>query len=140
MDINKFAELSASVKHIYSVTPDVYNSFKQCSGDLNLLHTSEKFAHEKGFPRVVMYGNILNAFVSHFVGMLLPIPDVMIQSQEISFHRPVFLGDEIELEASAYQVSEAVGAIVYKLRFRRLVTDGKPELVAKGQVQVGLLK
>ena len=96
------------------------------------------FAIEKGFASQVMYGNILNAFISHFVGMLLPTRDVMIQSQDISFHKPVFLNDDIQLDASVETVSEAVNIIEYKLKFRR-ITEGKPELVAKGHVQIGLL-
>ena len=71
--------------------------------------------------------------------MLLPAKELMIQSQDISFHKPVFLNDEIQLESEIDIVSEAVNIINYKLKFRRLA-DGKPELVAKGHVQVGLLK
>jgi len=85
-----------------------------------------------------MYGNILNAFISHFVGMLLPSREVMIQSQDINFHKPVYLNDEIQLEARIEQVSEAVNIIIYKLKFRRM-HEGKTELVAKGHVQIGLL-
>lgn len=93
---------------------------------------------KKGFTGKVMYGNILNAFVSHFVGMLLPARDVMILSQDISFHKPVYLGDDIQLEARVETVSTAVNTIEYKLKFRRLGA-GKPEMVAKGHVQIRLL-
>lgn len=66
-----------------------------------------------------MYGNILNAFVSHFVGMLLPSREVTIQLRDISFHKPVFLNDEIHLEASIDTIYyETVNIINYKLRFR----------------------
>ena len=86
-----------------------------------------------------VYGNILNAFVSHFVGMLLPSREVMIQTQDINFHKPVYLNDEILLEASIETVSEAVNIINYKLKFRRVKEGEKPELIAKGHVQIGLL-
>lgn len=139
MKIKQLAELSSQIKHIYQVTPDVYFSFQRCSNDFNPLHTDVAFAKKNGFDQCVMYGNILNAFVSHYVGMLLPIREVMIQSQDISFHRPVFMGDWIELEGSVETVSEAVNIIVYKLRFRRVKEGVKSELVAKGHVQIGLL-
>ena len=139
MDINQLAELSAQIKHTYQVTPDVYFSFQRCSGDFNPLHTDAAFAGEKGFPECVMYGNILNAFISHFVGMLLPTREVMIQSQDISFNKPVYLNDVIELEGVVETVSEAVNIIEYKLKFRRIKVGAKPELVAKGHVQIGLL-
>ncbi len=138
MDINQLAEKSAHIEHTYIVTPDVYYSFQRCSNDYNPLHTDALFAKSKGFDKCVMYGNILNGFVSHFVGMLLPTRDVMIQSQDISFHKPVFLNDEIQLEAVVDTVSEAVNIINYKLKFRRIGGD-KKEIVAKGHVQIGLL-
>ena len=139
MTIQQLAELSANIKHTYKVTPEVYYSFQRCSNDYNPLHTDTTFAVERGFKEPVMYGNILNAFVSHFVGMLLPTREVIIQSQDINFHKPVYLNDEIELEAGIDAVSEAVSIICYKLRFRRN-KEGETELVAKGHVQIGLIR
>lgn len=82
MTILELAEKSQQIEHTYRVDQYVYYAFQQCSKDYNPLHTDKQFAESKGFPSCVMYGNILNAFVSHFVGMLLPTREVMIQSQE----------------------------------------------------------
>ncbi len=138
MNIKELEQKTKCIKYTYKVTPDVYYGFQRCSNDFNPLHTDTMFANEKGFPEQVMYGNILNAFISHFIGMLLPSREVMIQSQDISFHKPFYLNDEIQLEASVEMVSEAVNVVVYKLRFSRVSGD-KLELVAKGHVQIGLL-
>ena len=138
MTITELAEQTAQLAHAYKVTPEVYESFQRCSQDMNPLHTDEAFAQEKGFEGCVMYGNILNAFISHFIGMCLPTPHVMIQSQDISFHKPVFLNDAIILNASIDTVSEAVNVISYKLKFYKMTASGK-QLVAKGHVQIGLL-
>ena len=138
MTIRELEKQTKSISHTYRVTPDVYYSFQRCSNDFNPLHTDEMYASRKGFNGQVMYGNILNAFISHFVGMLLPSREVMIQSQDISFHKPVYLNDEIQLEAGIDTVSEAVNIINYKLKFRR-IAEGQSELVAKGHVQIGLL-
>lgn len=138
MTITELAEKTASLSHVYQVTPEVYDSFQRCSQDMNPLHTDEAFAQAKGFRGCVMYGNILNAFISHFVGMCLPTPHVMIQSQDINFHKPVFLNDEITLEAGIDTVSEAVNIINYKLKFYKTTDTGR-QLVAKGHVQIGLL-
>ena len=139
MTITQFAEQSAHITYTYQVTQEVYNSFQQCSSDYNPLHTDPAFASSKGFASVVMYGNILNAFVSHFVGMLLPVREVMIQSQDICYQKPVYLNHEIILVSSIDTISEAVNIIQYKLKFMRM-KDGKRESVAKGHVQIGLLK
>lgn len=139
MTISELAEKSANIQYTYKVTSEVYYSFQRCSNDYNPLHTDEVFAERKGFDGRVMYGNILNTFISHFVGMLLPYREVMIQTQDINFHKPVYLNDEILLEAGIDTVSEAVNIINYKLKFRRIKNGAKPELVAKGHVQIGLL-
>ena len=44
----------------FVVTEVVYNTFQQCSHDMNRLHTDEAYAQAKGFRDKVMYGNILN--------------------------------------------------------------------------------
>lgn len=138
MIISELAEQTTQLSNTYKVTPEVYKSFQCCSKDMNSLHTDESFARRKGFTGCVMYGNILNAFISHFVGMCLPTPYVMIQAQDISFHKPVFLNDEIVLQAAIDTVSEAVNIIKYKLKFYRTTETGR-QLVAKGHVQIGLL-
>lgn len=138
MTIKDLEEKTRSITYTYRVTSDIYFSFQRCSGDFNPLHTDKMFANDKGFSDRVMYGNILNAFVSHFVGMLLPSREVIIQSQDISFHKPVYLNDELQFEARIDMVSEAVNVINYKFKFRRN-TGESSELVAKGHVQIGLL-
>ena len=134
MTIQELVTQSNNIIHTYYVTPEVYTAFQLVSGDFNPLHIDYEFAVRKGFKEKVMYGNILNAFVSHFVGMLLPSKDVMILSQDINFHKPVYLNDEITLKASIDEVSEAVGYISYKLVFCR-----NKERVAKGHVQISVL-
>lgn len=137
-----FKELVEKSQHIevrYKVTPEVYYSFQRMCNDYNPLHTDEAFAKKKGFSGRVMYGNILNGMVSHFVGMALPSRNVMIQTQDIAFRKPVYLNDEILLKSEIETVSDAVEIINYKLKFYTLGGE-KPQLVASGHVQIGILK
>ena len=138
MNVIEFVEKSNLVECFFEVTPKVYQSFQICSGDMNPLHTDEVFARQKGFTSCVMYGNILNAFVSFFVGMMLPIKDVMIQAQDINYRKPVFLNDKIRMVATIDSVSEAVNVVIYKYKFYR-ITEPKDVLVANGHVQIGLI-
>lgn len=138
MVFQEFVEKSQALEITYHVTREVYNAFQKCSNDMNPLHTQKDFANKKGFPECVMYGNILNAFVSHFVGMALPSPDVMIQTQDIQFRKPVFLDDTITIKATPEDVSEAVEIVNFKLKFYR-PAGKKIELVATGHVQIGMI-
>jgi acyl dehydratase len=132
MELNVFDK---EYHHCFVVTKSVYDAFQKCSDDFNPLHTNEKYAKTKGFPQCVMYGNILNGFVSYFVGMMLPIPDVIIHSQDIVFKNPVFMNDELAFTAKVEDISEAVKVVIFKFDFRN--QTGK--VVAKGHVQIGII-
>jgi acyl dehydratase len=138
MNIRELEEGSRSISHTYKVTPDVYYSFQRCSNDYNPLHTDALFAKSKGFDKPVMYGNILNAFLSHFVGMLLPTREVMILSQNILFQNPLFLNDEITFESKIDKFSPTVNFIDYKFKFCRIKND-KKVLIANGHIQIKML-
>ena len=132
MDLSIF---NKDYQHKFVVSQAVYEAFQQCSGDYNPLHTKLEFAKAKGFPQCVMYGNILNGFVSYFIGMLLPTQEVIIHSQDIVFKNPVFLNDELDFTAKVEVISEAVNTVIFKYTFRN--AGGK--IVAKGHVQIGVI-
>lgn len=121
--------------HVFVVNETVYTAFQQGTGDHNPLHTNQEFAKSKGFPECVMYGNILNGFLSYFIGMMLPTQDVIIHSQDIAFKNPVFMNDELQFTAKVDDISEAVKAVIFKYAFRN--NSGK--VVAKGHIQIGLI-
>jgi acyl dehydratase len=132
MDLSIFDK---DYRHQFVVSQAVYDSFQQCSGDKNPLHTNVKFACAKGFPEKVMYGNILNGFISYFVGMMLPNPDVIIHSQDILFKNPVFLNDVLDFSAKVDDISEVINTVIFKYVFKK--TDGT--IVARGHVQIGII-
>ena len=132
MDLSIFDK---EYQHKFVVTQAVYDGFQQCSGDFNPLHTNQDFAKGKGFPQCVMYGNILNGFVSYFIGMLLPSQEVIIHSQDIMFKNPVFLNDELEFTAKVEDISEVVNTVIFKYAFR----NAAGKLVARGHVQIGVI-
>ncbi len=121
--------------HIFVVNENIYNDFQKCSNDLNPLHTNKKFAIRKGFLDKVMYGNILNAFLSYFVGELLPTKEVIIHSQKIDFKKPVYLNDKLLFEAKVSGVYESVNAIEFKYKFFK----SDRQIAAKGLIQIGVI-
>jgi acyl dehydratase len=120
------------ISHQFSINSDIYKGFKKTFKDENILHTNEEYAQEKGFREKVMHGNILNGFISFFVGELLPDKNILIQKQEISFHKPVYLNDNLIFEAILSEVYESVNSFVFKFKFKN-----ESGLVAKGKVQIG---
>ena len=127
--------LNDKFTQIFAVNESVYNGFLHIFKDTNPLHTNEQFAAEYGFSGRVMYGNILNGFLSYFIGVCLPVKNVIIHSQDIQFKNPVYLNDQLSFEATITGVYESVNAVEFKFNFR----NPESKIVAKGNIQIGLL-
>jgi len=119
----------------YKVDEPVYSGFINIFKDKNPLHTNERFAQGKGFKSVVMHGNILNGFLSHFIGECLPTKDVIIHSQEIKFSKPVYLNDTLNFTAEVDDYYESVKTVEFKFYF-----ENKDKVkVAKGKISIGII-
>lgn len=119
----------------FTVSEMVYSSFIETFKDKNPLHTSNAFALSKGFKGKVMHGNILNGFVSYFIGEVLPEKNVIIHSQEIKFKNPVYLLDVLHFTATIEEVFESVNVVEFAFTFK----NQGAKSVATGKIQIGLL-
>jgi len=119
----------------FIVTEKIYNGFINTFNDTNPLHVNEQFARNKGFKSKVMHGNILQGFISYFVGECLPTKEVIIHSQEISFNKPVYLNDELTFKAIIQDIFESVNVVEIKFSF----INNDSVTVAKGKINIGLL-
>ena len=119
----------------FTVSTDIYEGFKSLFKDLNPLHTNEEFAKGKGFTGKVMHGNILNGFLSYFIGECLPTKDVLIQTQEIKFLRPVYENEKLTLIAEIEEIFESVNTIEFKYYFM----NQNMIKIARGKIQIGLM-
>lgn len=132
--INLF-EVGNKYQLSFEVTEKVYDSFLLAFEDHNPLHTQDEFAQKKGFQSKVMHGNILNGFVSYFVGECLPTKNVIIHLQQIQFNNPVYLNSKLQFEATTSEIFESVNAVEFKFVFK----NEEQKTVAKGKVQIGML-
>lgn len=122
-------------KHTFIVGEATYEGFLKTFNDGNPLHTNTDFAVAKGFKSRVMHGNILNGFLSYFIGECLPTKEVIIHSQQISYHLPVYLNDELTLESEIEMEYESVKVFEFKFYF----ANSENKKVAKGKIQIGLI-
>jgi len=129
-------ELGQKFEESFIISDEIYNGFIHTFNDKNPLHTNQQFALDKGFKGVVMHGNILNGFVSYFIGECLPTKNVIIHSQEIQFKNAVYLNDELQFKAEIIGIYESVNAIEFKFDFK----NKEDKIVAKGKIQIGLFK
>jgi 3-hydroxybutyryl-CoA dehydratase len=134
---SRSAGISKGVKfeHQFVVSQAVYEGFLQTFKDGNLLHVNDAAARERGFAGKIMHGNILNGFLSYFVGECLPAKAVVIQTQTTKFHKPVYLNDALTLRAEVADFFESVSTA--EISFQFLNQDGAK--VAAGKLSVGFL-
>jgi len=119
----------------FVITEKVYTGFISLFNDKNPLHTNAGFAKEKGFKSEVMHGNILNGFISYFVGECLPQKNVIIMAQEIKYVNPVYLNDILLLKADISDIFDSVKMLEIKFIFKNQ-NDLK---VASGKINIGIL-
>lgn len=130
-----FFKLNDTFHQAFTVSGKVYEGFIEIFNDRNPLHIDDGFAQNKGFQKKVMQGNILNGFLSFFIGECLPTKNVIIHSQEIQYKLPVYQDDELDFEAVVTGIHESVNAVEFSFRF----FNSGNRVVSKGKIQIGLL-
>jgi acyl dehydratase len=116
----------------FSVTHEQMRAFAELSGDFNPLHADEAFARSKGYEGRVVYGALLIAKVSQLIGMRLPGRDSVWASVSFDFKRPLYVGQEAEIEGTLVTVHPATGMLQLALVLRtggRVLGKGKAEVV-----------
>ncbi len=121
--------------HTFTVTDAVYRGFMDLFNDRNPLHVDDAYAASRGFRERVMQGNILNGFISCFIGECLPVKNVVLISQDITYSMPVYCGDTLAFRAEVADVHESVGIVEFKYTF----ANPENARVAKGTIQVRML-
>lgn len=127
--------LNDTFQQQFFVSNDTHDNFIRLSEDRNPLHIDEKFAQSKGFKGIIMHGNILNAYISYFVGECLPTQNVIIHSQSIQFKKPLYLNDQLAFTAEVTGIFESVNAVEFKFKFQ----NSDQTTLAKGNIQIGLI-
>ena len=119
----------------FVIDDEIYDGFISIFKDRNPMHTDKKYAVDKGFEDVIMHGNILNGFISYFVGEKLPIKNVIIHKQSIKYKKPVYKNEELAFRAYVSDVFDSVNAVEFKFTFMK--QDGTKAAV--GKIQIGTI-
>jgi len=119
----------------FLVSENIYKGFISIFKDKSPLHTNREFAIEKGFRNIVMHGNILNGFLSYFIGERLPFKNVIIHKQEIKYHRPVYINDKLSFYAEVMNIFDELNVIEVKFFFN----NQDCLKVAAGKFQIGVI-
>lgn len=111
---------TASVSHTVSERDLVL--FATVSGDVNPVHLDQQFAETTPFKGRIAHGMLSGALISAAIACELPGPGTIYIGQELSFLRPVRLGDDIRIEL---EVLEKLQKNRLKIATRVINQDGK---------------
>lgn len=118
------------------VSEEMLDSFRTITGDINYLHNDEYFASNLGYPGRVVYGMLTASFLSTLAGVYLPGENSLIQSVEIQFAKPVFIGDLLTIQGTVKEKDDNFHYMVLKVEIR----NQNGVKVLRGKMQIGFLK
>ena len=136
------AEIEVGMKAVFhkTITKEMEDAFRVISGDENPLHKDDTFALEISngkFPGHAAFGMLTASLYSTVAGMYLPGKYSLIHSfEELSFTKPVFVGDDLTVEAEVTDKEIALKLIRLKVTIKN--QDNKP--VSKAKMKVLVMK
>ena len=122
------------------ITREMEDGFRAISGDENPLHWNDDFAAEASngrFSGHVTFGLLTASFYSTLAGMYLPGKYSLIHSfEELSFLKPVYIGDELLLQAVVVEKNKALNLIRVKADIR----NQRGQVVSRAKLKILFLK
>lgn len=91
-------QIGQCASYTREVTEQAVRLFAAVSGDVNPLHLDEEYAAGTRFKGRIAHGMFTGGLISAAIAMVMPGPGVVYVAQEMSFERPVRIGDTITVE------------------------------------------
>src|SRR5882724_3114529 len=79
----------------FLLTEEIHENFKQYVQDTSLIHNDDSFAQQAGVSKKIAYGFNVASYFSRFYGNHLPGGSSICLKQEITFAKPVYIGDTL---------------------------------------------
>ena len=136
------AEIEVGMKAVFhkTITKEMEDAFRVISGDENPMHKDDTFAVEISngkFPGHAVFGMLTASLYSTVAGMYLPGKYSLIHSfEELSFTKPVFVGDDLTVEAEVTDKEIALKLI----RLKVTIKNQNNKLVSKAKMKVLVMK
>lgn len=137
-----YSQIEIGMKESFEreITKEAEDAFRQISGDHNPLHSDDMYAKEISdgkYDGHVAFGMLTASLYSTIAGMYLPGKYSLIHSfDEISFKKPVFVGDLLTVEGEVVEKNDSLKLI----RLKVVIRNQKNEIVSKAKMKVLVLK
>ncbi len=122
------------------ITKESEDFFRIITGDENPLHKNDEYARQISngeYPSHVAFGMLTASFYSTLAGMYLPGKYSLIHSiNEVSFRKPVFVGDVLTIEGNVSEKYDGLKLIILDVT----VKNQKKQTVSKAKMKVLVMK
>ena len=139
MIMNHYSISDLSIGHredfTTEITLEMFDKFKEITGDINPLHNDEEFAKNLGHKGRVAFGMLTASFLSTLAGVYIPGERSLIHSVETKFTKPVYIGDVLSVSGEVTEINDTVNQIVLKVEIK----NQNGEKVLRGKMKVGFL-
>jgi 3-oxoacyl-[acyl-carrier protein] reductase len=100
------------------ITKQDVERFAALSGDFNPLHLDSTYAASTEFGSCIVHGMLLASLFSQLVGMYIPGRHALYLGQDLSFRKPVMVGETVQVLARVTTKIEATKTIVLTTEIR----------------------
>lgn len=115
-----------------TLTRDDISAFALVSGDVNPAHVDAEYAEGTRFHGVIAHGMFAGALISSLLGTEFPGPGTIYIAQSLHFHRPVHVGDTLDVVVSVIEKDAAN----HNVRLDCDVRNQRQEQVVSGEALV----
>jgi 3-hydroxybutyryl-CoA dehydratase len=112
---------------------DVY-LFAGITGDLNPAHVNEEYAKNTPFKTRIAHGMLGAGLISAVLGMKLPGPGTIYLGQDLSFRKPVLIGDTITAKAEVVNIIDKGKIVICEIKTTCYNQHG--DIVMEGMAKV----
>jgi 3-oxoacyl-[acyl-carrier protein] reductase len=117
-------------------TEDVLQ-FANLSGDFSPLHVDPNYGAASEFRGCVVHGILLASLFSQLVGMRIPGKPALYLGQDLSFRKPVRVGETVQASAKVIGKNEPTRTILLSTEIRgaegKVVVSGQAKVKVRGQ-------
>lgn len=112
--------------------------FIELTDDNNPVHVDDEFAKGTMFKKRIVHGMLTASLISNILGTKLPGTGAIYMSQSVRFRAPVFIGDNVRVEAKITELNEKRRIITLSCTCHvgdKLVLDGEAKAMVPSREQ-----
>ncbi len=110
--------------------------FSNLTGDINPLHMDKEYANSTIFKEKVVFGLLVQSYLSTLAGVYLPGKYSLILSVDSKFRKPAFIGDKITVRGEVKDKINLGNLLILDV----LIKNQKHETLINSKMKIKVLK